>query len=549
MTALLLSTLNELVPHLTTLIFDPFASHTVRILLRIFAGSPPPTDGPAVPDRSKRSANFRKQQPKMQSFLDPSAAAPTVEAVKRKVPDSFARALESMWESLNGLDEGGPKGEGVRRAAMDDVAGPAMRVMLELEADPKAGGWLAGGWADRILCGLVEEVQSPESATPQRTDLRDEFLAGLLRHPASSPTCETLLALASEGVFIRLWDALFRNKLHRLAGNQVANYVVAVGIKRLPAEALADTLAEIDKVGTERRGEWIDNSRTGVLNALILRAAALGSGEEYVRDILLDTFQVNTNENRKMLLPCVLSLNRLEHYRKLPAAQTSAASTQGSILLQSWLTMSPAAHAPVLDSILQLAFPVLQGYSRDPTSSRVLDALLSSPAVTAASRRKFLMSLLGHYHELADDRIGSRVAERCWATADVYLKDKIAQSLVVQQGYLQQSQFGHFFARKVEIPLWQRRREEWKLKKAKEHQEMLDAQKGRQPRPVVPEAAEKKRKQVDEIDELFALGAGGKGGAGGGGKKARVEEEVRVGNKVAPAGMEEVYKALKASVA
>lgn len=544
MTALLLSSLNELLPHLPTLLFDPFASHTVRILLRVFAGTPPPTDGATAPDRSKRSAQFRKQQPKMQSFLDPAAAAPTVEITKRKVPDSFAGALESMWESLNGLDEGGPKGEGVRRAAMDDVAGPAVRVMLELEADPKAGGWLAGGWADRVLCGLVEEVNSPESATAQRTDLREEFLAGLLRHPASSPTCETLLALASDAVFIRLWDALFRNKLHRLAGNQVANYVVAVGIKRLPAEALADTLAEVDKVGTERRGEWIDNSRTGVLNALILRAAALGSGEEHVRDILLDTFQVNTIENKKMLLPCVLSLNRLEHFRKLPAAQTSTASTQGSILLQSWLTMSPAAHAPVLDSILQLAYPVLQGYSRDPTSSRVLDALLTSPAVTAASRRKFLMSLIGHYHELADDRIGSRVAERCWATADVYLKDKIAQSLVVQQGFLQQSQFGHFFARKVEIPLWTRRREEWKAKKAKEVQEMLDAQKGRQPRvQAVAEVAEKKRKPVDEIDELFALGAGK-----GGGKKAKVEE-VKGGTAVAPAGMEEVYRALKASAA
>ncbi len=547
MTALLLSTLDELLPHLATLLFDSFASHTVRILLRVFAGSPAPTTGPAAPDRSKRSAQFRKQQPKMASFLDPAAAAPTVELTKRKVPDSFAGALESMWESLNGLDEGGPKGEGVRRAAMDDVAGPAVRVMLELEADPKAGGWLAGGWADRVLCGLVEEVESPESATGQRTELREEFLAGLLRHPASAPTCETLLALAPEVVFIRLWDTLFRTKLHRLAGNQVANYVVAVGIKRLPVDALADTLNEIDKIGTERRGEWIDNSRTGVLNALILRAAELSSGEEHVRDILLDTFQVNTNENRKMLLPCVLSLNRLEHYRKLPAAQTSTASTQGSILLQSWLQMSPAAHQPVLDSILQLAYPVLQGYSRDVTASRVLDALLTSPAVTAASRRKFLMSLLGHYHELADDRIGSRVAERCWAAADVYLKDKIAQSLVSQQGYLQSSQFGHFFARKVEIPLWSRRREEWKAKKAREHQEMLDNQKGRQPRPVVEAVVEKKRKQVDEIDELFALGAN-KGGNGGG-KKARVEDEVKAGTKEAPAGLEEVYKALKASAA
>jgi len=32
------------------------------------------------------------------------------------------------------------------------------------------------------------------------------------------------------------------------------------------------------------------------------------------------------------------------------------------------------------------------------------------------------MSLIGHFHTLVDDRIGSRVGDRCWAFADPYLK-------------------------------------------------------------------------------------------------------------------------------
>ena len=56
------------------------------------------------------------------------------------------------------------------------------------------------------------------------------------------------------------------------------------------------------------------------------------------------------------------------------------------------------------------------------TSSRVLDVLLDSPTVPSKTKRKFLLSLIGQYHVLVDDRIGSRVGDRCWAYADPYLR-------------------------------------------------------------------------------------------------------------------------------
>ena len=58
---------------------------------------------------------------------------------------------------------------------------------------------------------------------------------------------------------------------------------------------------------------------------------------------------------------------------------------------------------------------------RDP-SSRVLDAVLESDTVPKTAKRKFVMTFIGHYHVLVDDRIGSRVGDRCWASADPYLK-------------------------------------------------------------------------------------------------------------------------------
>lgn len=291
MTEIILSILTELLPSLPTLLYDPFGSHTLRVLLLLVSGQAPTAEGQSGTERSKKSLKFRKGQGAMKSFLAPEEDASNgkgkekeVPSARRAVPPSFAKALENMWRSLNTIDDDGPLGEGIRRAAMDDVAGPAVRIMIEMEASAP-GGWLKGGWADRVLCGLVEEVKDPSSSTETRSELREEYLAGLLRHPASSPTFETLLTRGEPDVFSALWKSFFVGKLHRLAGNAVANFVVAVGIARLNQEELEETVKEVIKIGTERRGEWIDNSRTGVLRSLLERATTLGACEKEVSEV------------------------------------------------------------------------------------------------------------------------------------------------------------------------------------------------------------------------------------------------------------------------
>lgn len=63
--------------------------------------------------------------------------------------------------------------------------------------------------------------------------------------------------------------------------------------------------------------------------------------------------------------------------------------------------------------------------AHNATGSRVYDVLLESPTVPPKAKRQFVMDFIGHYHLLVDDRIGSRVGDRCWAYADTYLKASI----------------------------------------------------------------------------------------------------------------------------
>lgn len=309
MTELIVSTVTELVPTLPSLIYDPFASHCVRILLLVLSGVPASSADPkARGERSKKSAQFRKGQGATfgRNWLADDAAFAKQQDVNGKgkgkanadrfaIPADFGKVLVEVHASLNALDTtavdfatgnavptAGPvAGEGVRRAAMHEVAGPVMRILIELEA---LDGWRAGGWADRILCGLVTQVEAGESSSVG-SDLREEYLAGLLRHPASSPTFEMLLRLAPKPVFDGLWDDFFVGKLHRLAANAVANFVVAVGVSRVDEVQMQRLVQELKAVATERRGEWIDNFRTGVLRALLESATRLSACEAEVSEV------------------------------------------------------------------------------------------------------------------------------------------------------------------------------------------------------------------------------------------------------------------------
>ncbi|BGP19289.1 hypothetical protein JCM10213_008193 [Rhodosporidiobolus nylandii] len=615
MSSLLVSAFSELLPTLHTLIYDSFASHTIRILLLILSGVPcssastSPSSGPgarraqgATAARSKKSAAFRKNQGSTfgKNWLADDAALTTAQQAGAKgkaraaeerlaVPTEFAGALSEAHAALNKLDEeaaaaqgaqNAVPGEGVRKAAMHEVAGPVLRILIELEASSPEG-WVAGGWADRVLCGLVSEVLAPEQISEEQRaaalDLREEYLAGLLRHPASSPTFEMILHVAPASAFGPLWSSFFAGKVHRLAANAVANFVVAVGISRVDDEQMRGLVKELQAVATERRGEWIDNFRTGVLRALMESASRLSVCEGEVAELMLDTFGLKTPEEKKLVVPCVLTLNRLQFWKKVSASSNvPEPSTQGSVLLQTWLKMHAPHQQAVADSLASLPFSELLPLTRSATSSRVIDALLTSPTTPPRAMRSFILSLIGHFPELADDRIGSRVAERAFATADPFLKDKIAASVFDRQDELQRSAYAHFLARKMELPLWGRKREEWKAKMARlmAEEKAKAAEAAPAPAPAAfeasaPAAASKKRaRKVDDIDAIFATGsAPGPAPAPAAGEKAEVDEraakrarkEAKRAKKAAAAaasadgavgqeGMEDVLKAIKASV-
>lgn len=73
-------------------------------------------------------------------------------------------------------------------------------------------------------------------------------------------------------------------------------------------------------------------------------------------------------------------------------------------------------------SVLSQNISLLLEYASSPIASHFLDSILTSPAVSPKYRRKLLSAFLGHYKTLAEDRLGSRVADTIWAKADGFMK-------------------------------------------------------------------------------------------------------------------------------
>ena len=81
-------------------------------------------------------------------------------------------------------------------------------------------------------------------------------------------------------------------------------------------------------------------------------------------------------------------------------------------------------------SVLGLPIDNLLDIACDPSGSRVLDVVLDPQSssiqntIPQKARRRLIMRFLESqsFTRLVDDRLGSRIADRCWAIADPYLR-------------------------------------------------------------------------------------------------------------------------------
>ncbi|KAK1229483.1 Nucleolar protein 9 [Marasmius sp. AFHP31] len=510
MAQLILDICEELLPSLNSLMMDPFASHVVRVLLYLLCPAAFPATGFQPNLRSKKSSAWKSKQGTLSSLFSNSKGKSSAARLTRTPPefaDMARKFVNTIRETLGGNE--------VRALAASDVAGPCLTVLLHIEAVNDMSDE-EDSLMDRMTVGIISESLKGNSEDIQPSD----YLGTLFRDPTSSHVLETIVTRVSPKPFSLLWNTYLKGKLPRLSIHPVANYVVAKSLERCSPTQLEAAFQDLE----DSWEKVITSSRSSVLRAVIQRSATLGILGDQAVQALSRGFSISTPEDKKLLVPCALSLKPVTECRRILSKNTDEdkadkgdpkkeATVQGSVLLQTALKLPAPHNECVVDSLNSLEISERLKIAYDPSGSRVMDALLDSPTVSQKAKRSFIMSFIGHFHELVNDRIGSRVGDRLFAFADTYLKEKIARSIIPHEQALIGSFYGKFFGRNLNLYLLRRRPDEWRSMQSSTKQGAKGnapsvLQKSKVPELQVPAVPEKKRKRkggsTDEIDELFA---------------------------------------------
>ncbi|KAF5357660.1 hypothetical protein D9758_007464 [Tetrapyrgos nigripes] len=507
MTQLILDICEELLPSLSSLIMDPFASHVIRALLALLCPTASSTANNSSPAsmRSKKSSAWKAKQGQLKSVFDAKGKGKEKEGQIRKTLPEFQNQARAFVDTLRkelGDNE-------IRALAADKVASPCLIILLAVEStqgmadEPKS-------LMDRITMGAISAAnEGAEEIVPS------DYLGTLFRDPTSSHLLEIIVTRSSDKAFSLIWNAYMKGRLARLGAHPVANFVVAKALERASAVQLEDACEEL-------KDSWekiITSNRSGVLRAIVDRSASLHSLED--KAMKASSFHYEASGRPKITGAAYNSKNgdptSEKHQKRDDRKDGDRPNVQGSLLLQSLLKLPEAHNQAVVESLVSLDINERIAIAHDPTASRVIDALLDSPTVTAKSKRTFSMSFIGSFHLLADDRIGSRICDRIFGCADTYLKEKIGQSLIPYEQALAGSYYGKFFSRNLNLYLLLRRPEEWKnLQSSKKslsqapNSNVMTAQTVATPTEEPPDrsvGSTKKRKREkahkDEIDEVF----------------------------------------------
>ncbi|KJA16110.1 hypothetical protein HYPSUDRAFT_47764 [Hypholoma sublateritium FD-334 SS-4] len=523
---LVLDICEELLPTFSALVMDPFASHVVRTLLLLLSPNLSTSEeGSQSALRSKKSSAWKARQGQMKSVFTEDKGKGK-DSVRRTPPEFQQMARKFVEVVREQLDE-----NETRAMAANKVACPGLQMLLEVEADLDMSNE-PDSLMDRVMVGVITTCLENSSADIDESD----YVGTLLRDANSSHLLEIIATRCPNNAFNALWKTYFRGKMARLAAHPVANFVLAKALERVSEIQLSEIFEELD-------GTWnklIRTSRTGVLRAVVDRASTLDSSGRQIIAAVYDAFNLETAEEKALVVPCALTLLPMAEYRaaitdreKYTAIQPPShhgsrqapqiadplePKTQGSILLQSLLRLPETLSSFITDSIHALTVEDRIRISHNASGSRVFDALLDSPKVPAKIKRQFVMDFIGYYHLLVDDKLGSRVGDRCWAFSDTYLKEKIARSLIHEEQTLAASYYGKFFARNLNLYLLQRKPEDWRNLQS-ERKRTQDEEKRKasaaaaapspvsapQTEPAAPQSESRKRKSrpENEIDALF----------------------------------------------
>ena len=483
----------EILPDVSNLLTDTFATHPLRQLLQLLSSS-----NSNIIDRSKKSMNWLNKHEK--SDLDYESYNKDPDELNYKSPKVFKNCFKdiriSIFNSFTDANE-------VRQFGISNIGAPLLQLLLRYEKESN----LSDGnesFLDCWLDGLVMTVNTEKEAKSS-----NHLITTLLDQTASHTT-EVALECSNSKVFKTFWELYFKGKnLQRCLKHPIGNFVISKALNRLAYDLelnekwVTEQLNEVINVLKDVGKKLIKTNR---LNPL-LAAVDIGVNRKLLKDEILNVIvhsfglSVNSNAQREHLIMCMLEMKRWKTYRrfhdelfkntegdndesddndndneginkgKKKENLDELYTFNGALLIQKIFKLGQPLNNILTSSLLKLDIGNIIKICASSYGSRIIDSLIEAREVSNSDKREIRKKLIGSYHRLADLRVGSRVAEKIYEYSDSYFREKIVESLLQHEDFLAGSPYGKYLSRKVDLSLYRRRKYEWKEKVSEEVRE------------------------------------------------------------------------------
>ena len=436
---LFLYALNELEGNLGYLMTDPFASHTLRVLLLVLSGQPLGDPNTTTLIQSKKKENI--------TILSHDFGESETKMAPRTVPEAFHAAVEKMIsETLAGLDT-----TYLRALTTHPVANPVLQLLLELElSSPEKQ---KAKQSSSLFRQLIPQDSSEEEST-------NSFINGLAYDTVGSRLLEVIIKSAPGKIFKALYAKILRDKLGTMAKNDVAGFTVIKVLERLNKEDLHSIMEQI----IPRIGLLVERSRTSIIKTLVERCRIRGVDVQPIADELVHAYGTDAVQRlTKMLRLDTINMDGMAEDRKKQVEKQDTGKVHGSLLAQSMLDTPGVLRELITDGLLEMDTTVLVIVAKDWTASRMLQCSLTCSDQTLKFRRVLIQRFFGHIRSLATDTIGSHVVDEFWAASKglTFIRERIAVELLENELLVRDSLPGREIWRKWKIDLYKTNKREW----------------------------------------------------------------------------------------
>jgi nucleolar protein 9 len=442
---LFLYTLNELEGHMSFLLTDRFASHTLRVLLVVLSGQ----------SLAKSSTKTLLQSKKKEKIGITNLESGELSLEKRAVPESFDFAIEKILsDTVAGLDT-----TFIRLLATHPTGNPSLQLILELELTrQKKGPASPNSIIGKIL---PDDISAPESESAS-------FINGIIYDPLGSRLLETIITFAPGKLFKQIYRVIFKDRIGSLARNEIASFVVIKVLERLSKEDLEEAVVLI----IPQIAGLIERNRTTVIKTLFERCSARRTYSSL--QSLTKAVAEGYGSDPSTLVLKMTKTPPLES--KMPQDTRDPDALHGALLAQSMLLINEGGAAALIQtSLLSLEQSTLLRLGTTTTTSHILQVALTPSNTTdnLAFRRKlvniFLTPNSGSEPEstpimtLATSKAGSHTLDALFSgtVGIMQLKERITTELVSNEPLLRDDFIGRVVWRNWMCDLFKRRRGDW----------------------------------------------------------------------------------------